>query len=248
MARIRQKLDRAEWAKLSQDMQALYTERDGTYFLDSDDAEEMRSTLARQKGELTEAKRKLDAMRDVDPDEYQRLKTAAEKAERDKELEKGNFEKLEAQRIEEHARELKKRDDAALALRRQLEDSLVDGELTRAISTKYPTAKLTPIILGAKQTIKSMEIGGKLRAVVVDEKGEPRLKAGAKTTDDYMGPADRVDEMRNDKEWAPLFPATNVAQQNAPRAARSLSANDRGMNAVADNIAQQIRDGKDTVS
>jgi hypothetical protein len=39
-----------------------------------------------------------------------------------------------------------------------------------------------------------------------------------------------------------------VAQQNAPRAARSLSANDRGMNAVADNIAQQIRDGKDTVS
>jgi hypothetical protein len=248
MARIRQKLDRAEWAKLSQDMQALYTERDGTYFLDTDDAEEMRATLARQKGELTEAKRKLDAMRDVDPDEYQRLKTAAEKAERDKELEKGNFEKLEAQRIEEHARELKKRDDAALALRRQLEDSLVDGELTRAISTKYPTAKLTPIILGAKQTIKSMEIGGKLRAVVVDDKGEPRLKAGAKTTDDYMGPADRVDEMRNDKEWAPLFPATNVAQQNAPRAARSLSANDRGMNAVADNIAQQIRDGKDTVS
>lgn len=248
MARIRQKLDRAEWAKLSQDMQANYVERNGTYFLDTDDAEELRTAFERTRGELTEAQRKLSALKDVDPDEYEKLRRAAAEAERNKELEKGNFEKLDAQRIEEHAKEIKKRDEAALALRRQLEESLVDGEITRAVSAKYPGAKLTPILLGAKQTIKSMEIGGKLRAVVVDEKGEPRLKAGAKNTDDYMGPADRIDEMRNDKEWAGNFPATSVANSNAARQVRSQSANDKGLNAMADSIAQQVRDGKTSVS
>lgn len=245
MAKIKQKLDRAEYAKLTQDVQALYVERNGSYVLDSDDAEELRTAFDRQKGELTEAKRKLDAMRDVDPDEYLRLKEASEKAARDKELEAGNFDKLTKQQQEEHGKELKKRDEATRLLRTQLEDSLVDGELIRAISS-YAGAKQTPILLGAKRDVKLMEIGGKLRAVVVDEKGEPRLKAGAKTADDYMLPADRIAEMRNDKEWAGNFPASTT--QTVTRQSPLLNNTQRaGSKETADSLAQQIRDGNTRV-
>jgi len=241
VARLRQKLDRAEWAKLPQDRQSDYIERDGTFFLDTEESEALRTAFDRTKGELTEAQRRLTALKDVDPDEYERLRKAAAEAERNKELEKGNFEKLTLQEREDHAKELKKRDDGLLGMRRQLEDSIVDGEIMRAITAKYPGAKVTPILLGAKQTVKSMEIGGKLRAVVVDEKGEPRLRPGAKTVDDYMGPADRVDEMRNDKEWAGNFPAGTVAQP-ATRSAIS-SPQQRALKDTTETLAQAIRDG-----
>jgi hypothetical protein len=246
VARIRQKIDRAEWAKLAQDMQGLYVERNGAFFLDSDEAEELRTAFDRQKGDLAEARRRLEAIQDVDPAEYQRLKDAADKAARDKELEAGNFKKLEEQQRATHVAELKKRDDQALALRAQLEESIVDGELVRALSTKYPGAKVTPILLGAKQTVKAMEIGGKLRAVVLDDKGEPRLKAGAKTTDDYMGPTDRIDEMRNDKEWAGNFPATAVAAQQQRHIVSSPAR--RAQQEEVAQIVQQVRDGKTRIS
>jgi hypothetical protein len=209
MARIRQKLDRAEWAKLSQDMQALYVERGESYVLDSDDAEELRTAFDRQKAELSTAKAKLAEFGDGDAKEFQRLKEEAAKVQRDKDIEKGNWEKIRAEDERAHKEALTKAADRELRIKAQLEESLVDGEITRAIA-KYPGAKVTPLLLGAKQSIKATEIGGKLRAVVLDEKGEPRLRAGAKTTDDYMTPEDRVTEMRNDKEWAGNFPATNV--------------------------------------
>jgi hypothetical protein len=242
VARIRQKLDRAEWAKLSQDMQALYVDKNGTYFLDSDEADELRTALDRTKGDLVETRRKLEAIQDVDPAEYQRLKAAADQAARDKELEAGNFKKLEEQTRATHAAELKKRDDQYLALRAQHEELIVDGEVMRALTTKYPGAKITPILLGAKQSVKAMEINGRLRAVVLDDKGEPRLKAGAKTTDDYMGPTDRIDEMRNDKEWAGNFPATAVAQQQQRHIVSSPAS--RAQREEVDQIVQQVRDGR----
>lgn len=246
MAKAKQKLDRAEWAKLAQDVQAMYTERDGSYYLDTEEAEGLRSALDRKSGELVELKRKMDALAAVDPDEYSRLKAAADQAARDKELEKGNFEKLLTQDREAHAKALAAKDAAASALRAQLESSLVDGELTRSIA-KYPGAKQTPLLLGAKRFTKLMEINGLQRAVVVDAKGEPRLKAGAKTADDYMTPDDLVTEMRNDKEWAGNFPASNVA---TPRSLTTVGAQpqSRATRDMAEQIGQRIAAGDKRVS
>lgn len=223
----------------------MYVERNGHYFLDTDDAEELVLTLDRQKQELAEAKQRLAKLGDVDAAEYQRLKEAETRAAREKEIEKGNFEKLVAQDRETHAAALKKAGERELAVRAQLEESLVDGEIIRALSVKYPGAKVTPVLLGAKQTVRAMEVGGKLRAVVLDDKGQPRLKPGAKTTDDYMGPADRIDEMRNDKEWAGNFPAGTVTQP-ATRSAIS-SPQQRAMKDTTEQLAQAIRDGANRV-
>src|SRR6266571_3043670 len=89
-----------------------------------------------------------------------------------------------------------------------MRESLVDGELTRAISA-YPGARHKLLMPAAKQKVDLREVGGKLRSVVLDDKGEPRLKQGAKTADEYMEPADLVAEMRNDKEYAGAFPASS---------------------------------------
>src|SRR6266571_5725 len=77
MAKIRQKLDRTEWAKLTQDMQSLYVAKGNDYVLDSDDAEELRVAFERTKDDLRKANDKLAALGGIDPAEHQRLKDAA---------------------------------------------------------------------------------------------------------------------------------------------------------------------------
>jgi len=245
VARIRQKLDRAEWAKLAQDMQALYVERGDSFVLDSDDAEELRAAFDRTKAELLTAKTKLAESGDVDAKEYARLKKAEAEAQREKDIEKGNWEKIRAEDERAHKEALTKAAERELQVKAQLEVSLVEGEITRAIA-KYPGAKVTPLLLGAKQTVKLREIGGRLRAVVEDEKGEPRLRAGAKTADDYMTPEDRVTEMRNDKEWAGNFPATNVVPPGKFTAA-APNAQSSAKSDLIKRLATQVGSGVDRV-
>ncbi len=245
MARLRQKLDRAEWAKLPQDRQTDYVERNGIYVLDTDDAEELRTAFDRTKDLLDEAKRKLAELGDVDAQEYARLKKAEADAQREKDIEKGNWEKIRAEDERAHKEALTKASERELQIRAQLEESLVDGEITRAIA-KYPGAKVTPLLLGAKQSVKAMEVGGRLRAVVLDEKGEPRLRPGAKTTDEYMTPEDRVLEMRNDKEWAGNFPATNVAPPGNFRAA-APNAQSSAKSDLIKRLATEVGSGVDRV-
>ncbi|HEX9239221.1 MAG TPA: hypothetical protein VF910_01025 [Candidatus Bathyarchaeia archaeon] len=208
MAKIRQKLDRTEWAKLTQDMQSLYVAKGNDYVLDSDDAEELRVAFERTKDDLRKANDKLAALGGIDPAEHQRLKDAATQSARDADIAKGNFQKIIEQDAAAHAEEIKKRDAREKNLIGQLRESLVDGELTRAISA-YPGARHKLLMPAAKQKVDLREVGGKLRSVVLDDKGEPRLKQGAKTADEYMEPADLVAEMRNDKEYAGAFPASS---------------------------------------
>lgn len=245
MARIRQKLDRAEWAKLSQDMQQLYVERNGSYVLDSDDAEELRTAFDRQKAELAAAKLRLAETGDLDAQEFARLKKAEAEATRERDLERGNYDKIRVEDEKAHKAEIEKAAKREERIRTQLEESLVDGEITRAIAA-FPGAKVTPLLLGAKRLVKLQEIGGVHRAVVLDEKGEPRLKAGAKKADEYMTPADLVTEMRNDKEWAGNFPATSVAppgsRQPALSTPQSMAKKD-----LIKNLADQVAGGADQV-
>jgi hypothetical protein len=227
-------------------MQANYVERNGAFFLDADEPEELRSTLERQKAELAESRRRLAELGDVDAAEYQRLKEAEAKATRERDVEKGNYEKIRIEDEKAHATALKKAADREALIRGQLEESLVDGELTRAIAA-YPGAKVTPLLLGAKRSVKLTDVNGRYRAVVLDEKGEARLKPGAKTTDDYMAPSDLIAEMRNDKEWAGNFPATAIS--NASRQTTvSSSPHARATAEVAKEVLGQIMDGKTRVS
>jgi hypothetical protein len=246
VARIRRKLDRAEWSKLPQNMQELYTEQNGSFFLDADDAEELKNALDRKSLEALEMKKKLADLGDVDAQEFARLKKAEADAQREKDIEKGNWEKIRVEDEKKHKEALDKAAKKEEMLHAQLEESLVDGEITRAIAS-YPNAKVTPLLLGAKRVVKLMEVAGRQRAVVLDDKGEPRLKPGAKKADDYMTPSDLVAEMRNDKEWAGNFPATNV--NNTPGRLHSPVSTPASQEkkALIQGLAQQVAEGADRV-
>lgn len=247
MAKIKEKLDRAEYGKLSAEFQALYVAQGDAYVLDSDGASELRNAFERTKGELADARKRLDALKDIDPAKHAELLDAAQKAEREKELAAGNYQKLMEQDRLAHQAELKKHADLAAALRAQLEDSLVDGELTRAISA-YPGARPKLLLPAARSKVALREIGGKQRAVVLDDKGEPRLKPGAKTADEYMAPADLVAEMRNDKEYAGAFPASSTQPLQRSTSLQPDGGVPSGDRAVVESIAQQIRDGVSRLS
>lgn len=245
MAKIARKLPKAEWQKLEEPIRALYTERGNEYVLDADDATELQNALQTKTEELRKARERIDALKDIDPEKHHELLEAAAKAERDKDLERGNYEKLLEQDRAAHQSELAKRDEGLTKLRNQLEESLVDGELTRAIAT-YPGARPKLLMPAARAKVALREIGGKLRSVIVDEKGEARLKPGAKAVDDYMTPADLIAEMRNDKEYAGGFPAASSIQQQQQRSVLQPESN--AERSLVESIAQQVRDGSTVIS
>lgn len=245
MAKIARKLPKADWLKLEEPIRALYTERGNEYVLDADDATELQNALQTKTELLRKAQERIEALKDIDPDKHRALLEAAEKAERDKDLERGNYEKLLEQDRATHRTELAKRDESVTRLRSQLEESLVDGELTRAIAT-YPGAKPKLLMPAARAKVALREIGGKLRSVIVDEKGEARLKPGAKAIDDYMTPADLIGEMRNDKEYAGAFPAASSIQQQQQRSILQPETN--AERNLVENIAQQVRDGSKVIT
>lgn len=247
MAKAKSKLDRAEWAKLPPDVQAMYAERNGQFVIDTDEADELRVAFDRTKDELAAAKRRLDAVRDYDPEEYQRLKDAADKASRDNEIAKGNYEKILAQDAEKHQAELKKRDDMNALLRAQLEEEKIDGELTRAISA-YPGARTKLLLPAARPKVVLREIDGKLRPVVLDDKGEPRMKPNAKSPKELMEPAELIAEMRNDKEYAGAFPAASVTQRQPGEVSSSIDPRSSRMRAEVDSITQQVLSGSDKLT
>lgn len=247
MAKIRQKLDRAEWAKLSQDIQSLYSVNGNDYVLDTDEAAELRTAFERTKDDLRKANDKLATLGGIDPAEHQRLKDQATQAARDADIAKGNFQKILDQDTVAHADELKKRDAREAKLLGQLQESLVDGELTRAISS-YPGARHKLLMPAAKQKVVLKEVGGKLRSVVLDDKGEPRLKQGAKSADEYMEPGDLIAEMRNDKEYAGAFPANSGRVTDSRTLQPTPMGGSTTERAQVENILAQIGTGASKLS
>lgn len=76
---------------------ALYTERDGKFFLDVDGLEDtagLKSALEAERKARKDFERKYGALKDVDLAEYTRLKTEAEEREAKKLTEAGEFDKL----------------------------------------------------------------------------------------------------------------------------------------------------------
>jgi hypothetical protein len=207
VAKIARKIGKAEWKKLPEAVQELYSAKGDDYVLDADDAEELKGALDKKAQEAKDLKARLDAVKDIDPAEYKRLSEEAQKATRQRDLDEKNYQKIIDEEKATAAAEIKKRDERTSRLMAELEAERVDGELTRAAAS-YKGASIDLILPAAKPYVKLREIGGKMRAVVLDDKGEPRTKADAKNVDDLMGPADLVAEMRNDKRYAAAFPAS----------------------------------------
>jgi hypothetical protein len=168
---------------------ALYVERDGKFMLDVEAAsaeEAFASGLKRNRDEtlreLAAAKKKLAAWDGVDPEEYKKLRTSAEEAERKKATAEGDFKSLEKQLVDRHAVELKGKDERIGKLNGALERHLVQAELRKVIAARKGMADMTDLLVehGAR-FVRVRETDDGFAAVVTDERGNPRIADGKGT-------------------------------------------------------------------
>jgi hypothetical protein len=130
-------------------------------------------------GEVKAAKKALAAFEGVDPAEFNRLKTAAEEAEREQAAAEGDWTKLEEKMKEAHAAELAGKDKRIGKLMGAINKHLVDAELTKAlVAAKGDAALLLP---HARKFVQTRETDDGFEVFVADEKGTPLVSDGQGT-------------------------------------------------------------------
>lgn len=177
-----------------------YTEQEGKYVLDTDvdshpAVSGLKSAFDKTKDELKGLKGRY---KEVDPDEFQRLKTQAEERERERLKSEGDWKALEKQLREHHQKELEQRDGKIGTLSTALERRLIDAEATAAIAAAEGVTKL--LLPHMKGRLRPVETDGDWRVEVLNAKGEPWLKNGEPATI-----ADLVAEFREDPEFGRAF-------------------------------------------
>ena len=168
----------------------------------------LREEAAKWRTQLRAAEEKLGKLETVDLDEYQQLKEKAKEAEQ-KELEtKGEWEKAKQIIIDNHAKELAKKDEAIA--KKDIEIAKLQGELNNtilenAVAIEASAAKcVNPMLL-------SLWMGREARVVTLDderrvvklfnEDGTHRLNSKG----DPMTIKERLEEMKQDPQFAVLF-------------------------------------------
>lgn len=129
--------------------------------------------------EAKAAKAKLAAYDGVDAEEFKKLKTAAEEAERKKAAAEGDFESLRKQLVEKHGSEIGAKDAQIAKRQAALERRLVQAELTAAIARHKGDPDL--LLPHGSRFVKVKETDTDFEAFVADETGNPRFADGKGT-------------------------------------------------------------------
>jgi len=203
MAKLKDVLEPAEHATLSPAYRELYSDKGGKFVLDHDGAEGLQSALDTERTQRKALETKLAAYGDLAPEQVKALQETTAKAQREKDFAEGKFEKILAEERDKHLKDLELRDAGEKRLRDSLESALIDSEAIRALAEhKGNPELLLPII---KMRAKLQTVGDREVAVIIGEKGGPRLKAGAKNAEEFMGMAEYVAELKADKRYAGAF-------------------------------------------
>lgn len=194
----------------------------------------IKSALDSERDARKKAEQKLRQLDGVDPEEYKRLKADAEKAEEERQRAEGNFEQLLEKERGKMQELIAERDEKIEALTASLESTLIESAAKSAISAHGGDAEL--LLPHVTRSAKLVERDGRHVAVVVDDKGEPRLAPDAKTAQDYMGIEHLVNGWKADGKYPGAFAGTGASGGGAPPgsggggggggAPRSVSASD----------------------
>lgn len=135
-----------------------------------------------QKELLAEAKKAKEALKNydgVDPDEFKKLKAAAEEAERKRLTSEGDFESLRKQLVEKHGSEIGAKDAQIAKRQAALEKRLVQAELQAAIVRHRGDPDL--LLPHGSRFVRVKETDADFEAFVADESGNPRFADGKGT-------------------------------------------------------------------
>jgi len=189
---------------------SLYKESNGKFVLDLDGYEDpanLKSALQkeRERANALDKQSKAWAGMGKSPEEIQALIEAQRKAEEDKALKGGEFEKLKQQIIDQHKGELGKKDERIQTLTKSLERRLIDADATAAIAdAKGVPALLLPHVRAATRVV---EDGGDFKVQVVDAAGNPRVNGGG----EFLSISDLVSEMRQSDVFGRAFEPSGTA-------------------------------------
>lgn len=214
---------------LSEAQQALYVEKDGKFHLDVDGLEDtsgLKSALDKERAARRDFEKKYGALKDIDPEEYARLKKDAEERAAAKAKEEGQWEVLRQQLVDKHQKEIEGKDSALASMRVALESHLVDAAATSAIAV----AKGIPDLLlpHVKASVKVVEDGGKYVVQIVDAQGNARIADGKGTP---MSITDLVAEMKKSPVFGRAFDGVDTTgggttQPSGPGNPKIISKND----------------------
>ena len=184
-----------------EELKSLYVPKDGQYALDVQGAEDtsgLKSALEAERKARRDADKKLASYREVDPEDYARLKRQAQLREA---AQAGpGWSEQRAKLETRHQAELKTLEDRLTAMRSALEQNLIDTQAAQAIAQAGGSVPL--LLPHVKAQTKLGEENGHYQVQVLDDQGQPRLAPG---TGKPMTLADLVAEMRASQDYGRAF-------------------------------------------
>lgn len=221
----------------------LYQEADGRYRLDvqgvefEENVKGLKSALQKEREAAKEAAQRLKQYEGFDPDEYHALKEAASKREDEEAAKRGEFDKLLQKKEEAYRKQLEQEQQTRTALESQVLGLIRDQEARTALARAGANVDLLlPHVL---KMVDVVEEDGQRKAVVLGEKGAPRLNdEGA-----HMTISELVAEMAESEVYRAAFPGTVAngggAAGNSAGRAEKIAGPDADWQAKADFIEKK---------
>lgn len=193
---------------LSTEIQALYAkDDDGKFRLSVEDADNLvdnsglKSALEKERKSRADFEKKLKALEGIDPEKYQQLIADSEKRDQDLAIKRGEWDKLKAQLIETHKKEIATleaaKDEEISKYKAAIEKHVLDAAASRAIAEAKGNHKLL-----FHHVRNRLTLGEDFSVQVLNAKGEPWIDGESKS----VAPSTVVDEFKGDTDFKAAFP------------------------------------------
>jgi hypothetical protein len=222
---------------LSPEIAGLYTEKNGKFYLGVEgavgdgDVAGLKTALEKERSARKAAEGKFSG---VDPDEYARLKTEAEKAEADKLAKAGEWDKIKAKLVESHEAEKAEWTGKLSSLEAELNNGLIQREFLSS-GSKHKAINPGAVAKFLSDSVKVEIVDGKRVARVYDGNGEARVNAKGEymTIDDAVAEAKGGDLAFAFEGGKPGGGSGPDSGKNNPNTPKGGSAIDSAASAVA---------------
>ena len=192
---------------------SLYVEKGGKYVFQ--DPAVLARSMENAKREREEYRKRAAAVEKWEqlgksPDEIAELLNAQKKAEEEKHLKAGEWEKVKANMLSEHEKALRSKDEELAKMRATIDQRLIAADATREIAALKGAPEL--LLPHVQKYTKVVEENGEFVARIIDARGEFRSNARG----EYLTIKDLVAEMRESDVFSRAFDGTGAGGGGAP--------------------------------
>jgi hypothetical protein len=214
---LKLKVSTDEYKGLPEGIRGFYEEKDGSYVLGVEGVEDtsgLKSALEKERKTARELEKLAKQYQGLgkSPEEIADLLRQQEEAEKAKLEQKGEWEKLRAQLVDSHGKELSARDkviaekDAEIQRRQKaLESYLIDAAATSAIAAEKGIPEL--LLPHVQRQVKVFDENGKYVVRVLTPDGTPRMNSKG----EYLGVKDLIAELKSNEIYGRAFEGTGAS-------------------------------------